>query len=355
VPKTISKHNDPALFKAILGGSPGNFCVVTHFTTKIYRDEDYDGSTGMKCMYVYSKETLNRLLDFVVKMSDEKDKPVPRNYDLCLSVVSSGNNFLAHFPSKGSQLRDIYHGDKDLPDIDEDLPKWPRLIFAWAQWVKLSPTDQYDPAWFNELKQDALPISINLALNPTPMSHMTSKWWVLDAVREYPMPYVKTTRVSDKKNLAETGWAKWLTERIEEVVQPKDNGLFICAQIQPFGGVESMTRKNANNGTSYSWRESTVCATLDCFHLPEKDKKAAALAWREKNEAEVFGPQGNFSSKDMRVLWGSFGEYDFSKVWHAYHENEEKYNSLRDQRAKHDPEGVFTANTFCVPAAVAGK
>ncbi|KAH6677094.1 putative FAD-linked oxidoreductase [Halenospora varia] len=352
-PRTISRNNDPDLFKAILGGSPGNFCVVTHFTIKIYRDEDYEGSTGTKCMYLYTPETLERLLDIVVKMSDEKDKPMPRNYDLCVSVVSSGNNFLAHFPSKGKQLRDICNGDDDQDDIDKNLPTWPRLIFAWAQWVKLSPEDTYNPTWFNELKKDALPTSINLELAPTAMSKMTSKWWILDAVREYPMPYVKSTRVSDKKDLAESGWAKWITGRIEEVVAPSNNGLFICAQIQPFGGEESMTRKNADNGTSFSWRESTVCATLDCFHLPEK--KAEALAWHKENETKVFGPKGNFSSKDMRVLWGSFGEYDFSKVWSAYHEDEAKYQFLRDQRRKHDPDGVFTPNTFCVPAAPGNK
>jgi hypothetical protein len=355
VPKAISRNNDPDLFKAILGGSPGNFCVVTHFTMKIYRDEDYDGSTGMKCMYLYTKDTLNRLLHLVVKMSDEKDKPMPRNYDLCLSVVSSGNNFLAHFPSKGDQLRDIVHHDDDLQDIDKNLPTWPRMIFVWAQWVKLSPTDSYDPAWFEELKLGTLALdsSINLSLKPTPMSVMTSTWWVLDAVREYPMPYVKSTRVSDKKNLAETGWAQWLTERIEEVVEPHGNGLFICAQIQPFGGEESMTRRNSNNGTSYSWREGSIIATLDCFHQP--DKKQEALDWRRINETKVWGPNGNFSSKDMRVLWGSFGEYDFSKIWFAYHEDEEKYRFLVEQRRKHDPDGVFTANTFCVPSTIADK
>ena len=57
----------------------------------------------------------------------------------------------------------------------------------------------------------------------------------------------------------------------------------------------------------------------------------------EKYEEEAFGPNGIFSTKDMRPLWGSFGEYDFSKVWNAYHENETKYNRLREQRGKHDP------------------
>jgi len=108
-----------------------------------------------------------------------------------------------------------------------------------------------------------------------------------------------------------------------------------------------MTRLNAKNGTSYSWRDSTICCTLDCFYRPASHQ--AARDWHDQNEKEVWGPEVVFSTKDMRVLWGSFGEYDFSKVWHTYHEDEKKYNFLREQRKKHDPHGVFTANKFCVP------
>jgi hypothetical protein len=56
----------------------------------------------------------------------------------------------------------------------------------------------------------------------------------------------------------------------------------------------------------------------------------------------------------MRLLWGSFGEYDFSKVWSTYHEDEEKYKFFGEKR-KHDPDGVFTLNTFCVPSAPSNK
>jgi hypothetical protein len=358
VPRTISKQNDPKLFYCILGGSPGNFGVLTHFTVKIYRDEDYQGSTGMKCVYPYSPEKLESLLDIVVKMSDEVDingKPteLPRNYDVCLSVVSSGNNFTALFPGRGKLMRDIFNNDKELPNIDPNVPTYPRFIFVWAQWVKLTTADTFDrTTWFDRLSEGCYDsVSINhKELAPQDMSLMTSSWWVMDTVREYPWPYVKSTRMSDKKDLRNTGWSKWITERIDEVVKPENNGLFICAQIQPFGGAKSMTRLNAGKGTAYSWRESTICCTLDCFYKPESE--LSAKAWFKKNEEKAVGPNGVFSTKDMRPLWGSFGEYNFSKVWNAYHEDEAKYKVLQEQRKKHDPDGVFTANAFCVPRAL---
>lgn len=356
-PRTISRENDPKLFYCILGGSPGNFGVVTHFTLKVYRDEDYEGSTGMKCVYPYSPEKLQEVLDIVVKMSDDVDpdgKPaeLPRNYDVCVSVLSSGNSFAALFPGRAKRLRDIYNGDDELPNIDPNLPVYPRVIIVWAQWVKLNPTDTFDrKTWFDRLSAGCYPgVSMNYVdLKPQDMSLMTSNWWVMDTVREYPWPYVKSTRMSDKKNLRDSGWSEWITGRIDEVVKPENNGLFICAQIQPFGGAQSMTRRNANNGTAYSWRDSTICCTLDCFYKP--DSEAKAREWFHKNEEKVCGPKGIFSTKDMRPLWGSFGEYDLSKVWNAYHEDEAKYNLLREQRKKHDPDGVFTPNPFCIPRA----
>lgn len=355
--KTISKNNDPDLFYSILGGSPGNFCVLTHFTIKVYRDETYQGSTGMKCVYPYSREKFRDILDIVVKMSDDVDpegnpSELPRNYDVCVSVLSSGNQFSALFPGRGKLLRDVYNGDGTLPNIDPNVPEYPRVIIVWAQWVKLNHTDTFDrTTWFDKLSLGCIPtVSMNYEkLEPQDMSLMTSQWWVMDSVREYPWPYVKSTRMSDKKNLRNSGWSEWISGRIDEVVKPSNNGLFICAQIQPFGGVQSQTRLNADNGTSYSWRDSTICCTLDCFYKPESE--VAAKEWLKKGEEESYGPNGIFSTKDMRPLWGSFGNYDFSQVWNAYHEDEAKYNKLRVQRKKHDPKGVFTPNTFCVPRA----
>lgn len=83
----MTQISDKELFFAILGGSPGNLGVITHFTVKAYRDQDYVGSKGLKSLYWYSPETLERLLGILVEMSD--DETFPRNYDLCVSAVWS--------------------------------------------------------------------------------------------------------------------------------------------------------------------------------------------------------------------------------------------------------------------------
>lgn len=42
----------------LLGGSPGNLGVLTYFTLKVHRDVDYEGSKGMKALYLYDSNTL---------------------------------------------------------------------------------------------------------------------------------------------------------------------------------------------------------------------------------------------------------------------------------------------------------
>ena len=107
--------------------------------------------------------------------------------------------------------------------------------------------------------------------------------------------------------------------------------------------------KNRNNGTSYSWRDSTVCCTLDCF--VESSYKAVAEEFQAENDNILLGPNGCFSKQDRRVLWGSYGDWDLHKERHAYYDNDAAYEKLQAARAKADPDGTFTPNPFAVKRA----
>jgi hypothetical protein len=106
---------------------------------------------------------------------------------------------------------------------------------------------------------------------------------------------------------------------------------------------------NANNGTAYSWRDTTICATLDCFHTPES--KGRAEEWEKVNNQEGIGSKGVFSKQDRRWLWGSYGNYDLNAVWNCYYEDRAKYERLQKARRAADPDGTFTPNPFCVKRA----
>jgi hypothetical protein len=172
--KDVTKSNDPELFYAILGGSPGNFAVITHITIEANRDADVPGglALGMKAMWLYDKPTLKRLMDILTQMSD--DNNFPRNYDLCVSVLSSSFKLLDLFPEADGMMRlkhpEIYGKDGIKPDI------WPRIIIVYAQYV---PFGANDPPigdvlkWFANVEQGSF---LTMGVQSKPLSKMTGDW-----------------------------------------------------------------------------------------------------------------------------------------------------------------------------------
>ncbi|RDW73312.1 hypothetical protein BP6252_07219 [Coleophoma cylindrospora] len=334
--KEVTMASDKDLFSAILGGSPGNLGVITHFTIKVYRDKDYVGSRGLKSLFWYKPETLERLLDILVEMSDNED--FPRNYDYCVSVLSSSNELLDWFPEVDGKMKDEH------PSLygEDGIPFWPRVIIVYAQWVPFSKTDVCDMGWFENIRKGSL---FDLPVKTKPMSELTAQW-IFRNVREFHHPYIKSTHVTDSTTLAANGWSKWMTKRVDAIVKPEKNQCWLSAQFQCFGGKNSKFVTNAGNGTSYSWRDSTVCATLDCFYGP--GHRQTAEDWHTINDQEAIGPKGKFCKEDRRVLWGSYGSYDLDASWKLYYENQEKYDKLKKARKLADPDGIFTPNTFSV-------
>ena len=337
--KEVTRGSDPELFYALLGGSPGNLGVITHFTIGVHRDQDYVGSRGLKALYEYKPKTLKRLLTILATMSDNPD--FPRNYDFCVNVRSSNFRLPSLFPDA-----DEIEEEKFPKIFGEDKARvWPRVIVAYAQWVPLSPNDKFDDKWFKDIAEDSI-IPLFSHGSPKKMSELTADW-VFDDFREFYLPYIKTTRLTNSTTLVKDKWPEWLTGRIDELVKP-DNKCHLSAQIQCFGGKHSRFTTNAKNGTSYSWREdSTMCCTLDAFYEGAEAHKTA-IKWHNRNEREGVGANGFFSKQDRRVLWGSFGEFNLDSVWNTYFETRDKYERLRTTRRRADPDGVFTPNAFCV-------
>ena len=334
--KEITKASDPELFFAFLGGSPGNLGVITHFTIQVHRDSDHVGSKGLKALYWYNPTTLKRMLDILVKMSD--DENFPRNYDLCISVLSSSFPLLDLYPDLDNKMR-IEH-----PEIfgEDDVPFWPRAIVLYAQWCPFDKNDVCDMSFFDQFKEHSISVH---GVQTAPMSKLTGEW-IFRNIREFDHPYVKRTYSTNSSTLEKDGWASWVTNRIDAIVKPEANRCWLSAQLQCIGGKYSKFTTNAGNGTAYSWRDTTLICTLDCFHDPAA--KTRAEDWEKVNDEEGLGPNGIFSKQDRRVLWGSYGSFDLDASWPFYYEDRAKYERLQRARQAADPDGVFTPNTFSV-------
>jgi hypothetical protein len=334
--KEVTKTNDPELFYAFIGGSPGNLGVITHFTIMVHRDSDYKGSRGVKSLYFYNTKTLKRLLDILAKMAD--DENFPPNYDLTINVLSSTVKLLDFVPEMDDLMR------KNHPEIygEDGMPFYPRVIVVYAQWVPFKTTDTPDMAWFNRILEGSL---FNLPVKVKPMSELTGDW-LFRNVREFDHPYIKRTHYTNSRTLTKDGWPAWLTGRIDAIVAPNHNRCWLASQIQCIGGKMSKFSSNADGSTSYSWRDSTVAITLDCFFEPSGKKTAEE--WHKINDAEGIGRNGKFCKTSRRVLWGSWGNFDLDASWSYYYDDRAKYERLRKTRQRVDPDGVFTPNAFCV-------
>jgi len=298
----------------------------------------------LRALWWYNQETLTSLLNKIAEMADNPD--FPPNYDFCVSVLSSDFPLLHLIPELDGVMK------REHPEIFgyDGLPDWPPAIIVYAQWAPLAPNDKYDPQWFEDLKNAGKWRLKCDEFKDMPLSQLTGEW-IFRNIREFDHPYVKRTYLTNSTTLGKDGWVGKVCERIEKVIAPslRDTYLqcWLSCQIQCFGGNKSRFRIGGESGsTSYSWRDSTVCATIDCF--VESSYKHVAEEWQAENDKILLGPEGCFSRQDKRVLWGSYGDWDMSKNWQYYYEDEGKYERLQKARLKADPDGTFTPNPFAV-------
>jgi hypothetical protein len=360
----VTKASNAELFYAILGGSPGNFGVITHYTIEVHRDADHDfpetGSRphGFKGVWLYSEMVVKLLLNEVAAMAD--DPEFPRNFDLCVSVLSSSFPMFRLMPELKDNLAEILQRIAEAVGVNGDT-KWPASVVLYAQWVPMNAEDKYTDkvdAWFQRFRNlDSFfkYWCIHTAEPIEPMSQMTGEW-LFTRWREFDHPYEKRTYMTNSTTLVQDKWVDQVADRIHQVLTPSLSRLalwencFLSVQIQCFGGKYSQYYANRNNGTAYSWRDSTVCQVLDCFHKEGEEGKALAKGWQDFNDKLMCGENSPFSKQDKRMLWASYGDWDMDKSWPFYYEDQAKYERIGRQRYLADRQGTFTPNPFNVKA-----
>ncbi|KAF9271877.1 hypothetical protein BGZ68_002942 [Mortierella alpina] len=213
-------QKDKELFYALLGGSPGNFGVVTDVTMNVYKDQDYPKSRGLHVRVQYSPERLERLLNVMVEQDDTDDTPA--DYDYSVTVVSGR--------------------------LAEGRPEG---ISVFAQWANLQGKDQdYDPALFNKIKAaigERTPWMPHDGIEyddiEAPMSKLASHW-VFPIAREFQLPYVKRAYITESRTLKLDGWASWTAGRLHEIIGSPTKNCYVSAQFQYIGGRHSRFRLN---------------------------------------------------------------------------------------------------------------
>ena len=352
----VTKETEPDLFFALLGGSPGNFGVLTHFTIKPLRDIDHPLSRGMKLVCLYDRTTLKSLLDVMVDMANDVD--FPQDFDYCVTLQGGDQQLFIVNPDLDQKMKESH------PELYDDhrLKFQPTFLVVFAQWANTQGAGQdYDDSFFQKIidafqrDHDIPKIVIPLFHCEKPLSKMTREW-IFSIVREFEMPYVKRCKLTNSKTLVEDGWTEWMVDRVEDVERrhrelnlEENNKVRLSLQFQNFGGHNSGFYKNSNNGTAHSFRDSSIGVVHDCFYEGAEGLRFAK-SWQERMDEEGVGPNGIFSKEDRRLFWGSFenakGGWNLKESWSLYYDSKEKFDRLSEIKRRVDPQDVFTPNAF---------
>jgi hypothetical protein len=302
VPADIEKNNDD-LYWAVLGGSPGNYGIITHLQIRPLHDDKYSGSHGMRVTTPYTKEILEKCTQVMAEMSDDPD--CPRNFDYTLTVMTDYANsfyFKRAFKHEQNLTRDeemlLYYPEQYADGIDWAesgllaIPTRPiPVILIWFQWSNVHGNEGSfgceEKKWFDKVRHAMGPLVLDSpknqpngspkmedmilfakALMPLPESHpafdpdarknyelhvntlrytdpmemsQLTRYWVYEDVREYVQPYEKRVYMTDKTDLSKNGWAKWLSEQADIIAggYKCNDTLSLVLQIQLAGGKNS--------------------------------------------------------------------------------------------------------------------
>ncbi|KAG0199785.1 hypothetical protein BGX28_006996 [Mortierella sp. GBA30] len=309
---------DSDLLFAFLGGSPGNFGVLTEVTLNLFKDEDYPKSRGIRARLLYTPERLKRLLDVVVEQDDKDDTPA--DYDYCVSFGSG-----------------------------READGRPQGIVVWVQWANLDGEGQsYDSTFFDKIRKAS---GYDLPEKEAPISELCSQW-LFNIAREFQLPYHKRCYFSKSRSLdlKESRCTEWIVNRINEIENNPSYNCYLTSQFQYSGGLHARQLRYANEYvSSLSWRDTVFGLIMDIFYDGEGAPAAKARQWAEQNDKEAIGhSDAKFAVDTRRMLWGS-NDLDLPAVRKYYYDDHpRKYNRLSAIKQNVDPKHVFTANRFSI-------
>jgi len=371
VHKPLADTKDPdndELWFAVIGGSPGNFGIVTELTIKPLWDNDYPESRSSTVYMTYSREAHEALLQIVAEYNDRDD--LPADFNLCAFVL--GAYPLVLRPNIDTRMMDQH------PEVyGEGLEPHPSVLGIWATWCNLDGGEYSGEAeaFFADIAAktaphvtlvDALLTKIMATIfgkvvpilgpeAPVPMSALSKAYCF--PKRVHANPYVSGTWCGQSTSLTSNGFAKW---GAEVTAQAEDQeGCYPDFEWVVCGGRYSKNRTNAlTNPTAVAWRDLTIL----CFQYVHYDQtdlrgnlwdapKQFSFEWVPRAKEGAIGPRGTVGAEDRR--WNAFPEQDddLDKNRAHYFQSEEVYERVLATKRKIDPQDVFTANRFCVGAS----
>jgi len=326
---------DVALYKAVLGSSPGSWGVVIHYTFEAIRDEDFPHTKLIYRKFPYSKSLLRKALgqiDFIAKDQEQRGL---RD----LFVIAD----YGHFPHLFDFLPDIplLGPLSKYFDFEKDLNVYVGVIGLWTGIDSGEMTQNWTDLYikpFDELADLSFPDAFDL---PAPLSIATSPAMTFDTLGE-----------TYRRHLASIHTDHWwsdefldiLTEEFDRKTKIPDT--LLTVQYFPRGHSSQWYRNSGMNGIN--WRDTRPF--MDDWFMFKNDSLAAHYAlsideFYAKNRKHWQYSDGTTRRTFMSpptTIPDSSNLRDPRTAQHFF-ANASEFRALRVLKTAVDPKGMFAS------------
>lgn len=315
--------NDSDVFRAVLGGGPGSWGVLTEITFDLVGDGQYPNSKGYTRTYLYEKKgfiAAMRQLRAWVEL--QANNSLPSGIDLFISVVSGD---LVQTRPGALIVETMCRTTAGSPKINE-------VVTAVDEAV--SPLNRLGAKLASPIK-GAAPMSL--------IAHKGVReigtFGLPPSGREFDYPYKKSLHIT---------LTPFSDAFIDDFVKLVDNvynhrGLKVVVQTAVGGG--DFKGNGQKRNTHMQRREGLVQLVFDVFYKPGFEAIATQYQAEMKTLLDDFS-----DDKDIRMCWGTFedagsagAQLDMRRqeVQNFYYDSPDEYARLKDIKTYTDPKDVF--------------
>jgi FAD/FMN-containing dehydrogenase len=328
---------DDDVFRAVLGGGPGSWGVLTEITFELVSDSEYPDSAGYSYPYPYlfgaTKEGFRVAMEHFRQWADRQSRgQLPPGIDLFLTVVSG------EFPRPPTLVVETMCKDKaGLPEIkavvdaiDAAVPGVVRAAAHIASPVK-------GAAHLSVIADEGVR---KIDVTGLPRSG-----------REFDLPYKKSLHIT------KTPFSEKFRDRFVELVNDAYESWGLKVVFQGVIGGGEFSANGQKKTTHMQRRDALVQLVFDVFYEEGCEGKAEAF------QKAMKGLLGEFSGgADVRMIWGSFedkgtngAQLDMSltATQNFYYDSGAEYARLQQIKKYTDPNDLFHTS-FTVQALAEG-
>ncbi|MEI8378721.1 MAG: FAD-binding protein [Planctomycetota bacterium] len=313
------------MFRAVLGGGPSSWGVLTEITFDLVSDKKYPTSAGYSRTYLYEKEGFSAAMEQFRKWAERQSSGrLPKGIDFFLSVVSGDREQLR----PGALLVEMMCTDengvksiKTVVDAVDDAVSIPNRIASHL---------------FSPIQGSA-----NLSVIADKGVREIGAAGLPASGREFDLPYKKSLHITM------TPFSQVFCDAFVDLVDTVFNHSKLKVVVQAVIGGGEFLANGKKKLSHMQRRDALVQLVFDVFYEDEDGVEAIAEGFQN----QMKGLLNHYSDgADIRMLWGTFedaktngAQLDMRRreVQDFYYDSQAEYSQLKQIKSSIDPNDVF--------------